>query len=89
MLKVNFSKAAQKVLTSLLPKHAHQCALKIQALRIDPLPHDTKTLRGTSFLRCDIGEYRIIYQHNEEMLEILLIDKRNDDRIYKKMKRLK
>lgn len=89
MLKINFSKSAQKVLRSLPPKHAQQCALKIQALRGNPLPHDMKILKGTSFLRCDIGEYRIIYQHNEDVLEIILIDKRNDDRIYKKMKRLK
>ncbi|OYZ38158.1 MAG: addiction module toxin RelE [Alphaproteobacteria bacterium 16-39-46] len=88
MLKISFSKSSQKILRSPPPKHKHQCALKIQALRLNPLPQDSKLLKGTSFFRCDMGEYRIVYQHNTEILIIILIDKRNDDRIYRRLSRL-
>ncbi|MBS0184954.1 MAG: type II toxin-antitoxin system RelE/ParE family toxin [Proteobacteria bacterium] len=79
MLKINFSKSAQKILKSLSPKHKHQCALKIQELILKPLPNDVKSIKGTSFLRVSVGEYRIVYQYTKENLEVLLLDKRNND----------
>jgi mRNA interferase RelE/StbE len=44
-------------------------------------------LKGYSYYRADVGEYRIVYQVEEQTLEILLIEKRNDDEIYKQLKR--
>ncbi len=87
MLKVNLSRQTAKLLKKLSTKHARQIATKITALRSNPYPHDSLKLKGYSFYRTDIGEYRIVYEVEEETLEILLIGKRNDDEVYKQLKR--
>ncbi len=87
MLKLNITKQAKKFIESLPPKQAKQLAFKIQELRLNPQPHDSKKLKGYSYLRSDIGEYRIIYMYDETLLEIIFIDKRNDDAVYKKIKK--
>jgi len=51
------------------------------------IAQDSLKLKGYSYHRADVGEYRIIYSVQEQTLEILLIDKRNDDQIYKQLKR--
>jgi mRNA interferase RelE/StbE len=88
MLKVNLTKQAVKVLKSLPQKQSKQLATKVQELRVNPLPHDHKKLKGYPYLRVDVGEYRIIYAYDQDILEVYIIDKRNDGEVYKKMKRL-
>ena len=56
-------------------------------MRINPYPQDSLKLKGYPYHRADVGEYRIIYSVKEQTLEILLIEKRNDDQIYKQLKR--
>jgi len=53
----------------------------------NPLPNDSQEMKGYPFLRNDIGEYRIIYDVREGTLRIVLVGKRNDDEIYKKLGR--
>nr|WP_019506559.1 hypothetical protein [Pleurocapsa sp. PCC 7319] len=49
-------------LKGLQPKIAAQIAKKVLSLNIDPLPNDSKQLKGYSnFRRVDSGEYRIVY----------------------------
>ena len=86
MLKLNLSKQAAKFLELAYPKHAKQIASKIQALRQNSVPNDSKKIG--KYLRADSGEYRIIYFEEESILYIVLIGKRNDDEIYKMLKRL-
>ena len=78
MLKINLSRQATKRLKKLPDKHAKQVATKITELRTNPYPQDSLKLKGYSYHRADIGEYRIVYRVEEQTLEILLIDKRND-----------
>ncbi len=88
MLRVNLSRQAAKFIKKLsTTKHARQIATKITELRSNPYPPDSLKLKGYSYYRTDSGEYRIVYQVQEEILEILLIDKRNDDEVYKQLKR--
>ncbi len=90
MLKINISKDAEKVLKKLQSKIARQIALKIQALRNNPDPQDSSQLKGYAPLkRADQGEYRIIYRVDGETLYIEIVGKRNDDEVYKKLKRKK
>jgi mRNA-degrading endonuclease RelE of RelBE toxin-antitoxin system len=37
--------------------------------------------------RKDVGEYRIIYKFDDETVYVLLIGKRNDDDVYKRLTR--
>ena len=86
MLRLHLTKDAQKFLDTLPPKQFRQIVQKVFALLSDPRPHDSKELKGYSFLRADIGEYRIVYDLPEEdTLRVVLIGKRKDDDVYRKL----
>jgi mRNA interferase RelE/StbE len=88
MLKIDISKRAAKFLAKLPPKQSHQLGTKIQELRSNPEPHDSQILKGFAPLRrADAGEYRIIYVVENQTLIIALVGKRNDDEIYRQLKR--
>lgn len=88
MLSLDLDKRAQRFLDRLPPKHFEQVDRKISALREVPFPQDTKRLKGMDWFRVDSGEYRIIYNVRGNVLDVFLIGKRNDDDVYKKLKRL-
>jgi mRNA interferase RelE/StbE len=78
-------------LKGLQPKIAAQIAKKVMSLNVDPLPADYKELTGYSgYYRVDSGEYRIVYRFDVEadLIEVILVGKRNDDEVYKQLKRL-
>ena len=84
-------KAVLDFLQGLQPKIAVQITKKVLALNLDPRPVDSKELVGYSGIyRVDSGEYRIVYRFDPEidLVEILLVGKRNDDEVYKQLKRL-
>ncbi len=68
-------------------KPAKQVATKITELISNPYPQDSLKLKGYPYHRADTGEYRIVCYVEEQTLEILLIEKRNDDEVYKQLKR--
>lgn len=88
MLEVNVYPKAKKFISRVPPKHAKQLVAKIQLLRINPRPQDSKSLHDFNCLRADSGEYRIIYEIEGDTLCIILIGKRNDDEVYKQLDRL-
>lgn len=90
MLKIEISKRAEKFIRKLPAKQARQIALKLNELRSNPEPHDSQKLKGyDKYRRADIGEYRIVYFVRESVVLIVaLIGKRNDDEVYKQLKRL-
>jgi mRNA interferase RelE/StbE len=78
-------------LKGLQPKIAAQIAKKVLALNIEPLPTDSKALSGyKDYYRVDSGEYRIVYKFlpQDDLVEVILVGKRNDDDVYKRLKRL-
>lgn len=87
MLQISLTKDARKFLDGLPPKQFRQVVLKIFDLAKDPQPHDSQMLKGYDFYRADIGEYRIIYRFDDSCLYVAYAGKRNDDDIYKKIKR--
>ena len=89
MLKIEISRRAEKFIRTLPSKQKRQIAGKILDLRTDPAPHDSIRLKGyDQYRRADIGEYRIIYfVRDSSILVIFLVGKRNDDDIYKQLKR--
>ena len=88
MLDIRISRLSQKFIVKLALKHINQIKTKLHELRQDPYPHDSKQLIGFDYYRADVGEYRIIYKTEENVLFIILVGKRNDDEVYKKLKRL-
>lgn len=80
-------------------KHQAQVVSKISALETDALPNDARPIRGENFkqngwnfYRVDVGEYRIVYDLDEEsqtltIVIIAVIAARNDDKVYRLMGR--
>ncbi len=92
MLKIDFSRQAQKFLQELQqgnPKHARQLAHKLQALRENPAPPDAASMKGkaATWWRVDAGEYRIVYRVEADILKVAVIGKRNDADVYRRLER--
>ena len=87
MYLLELTNQAKDFLSKLDTKQFRQVVKKIFALMEDPKPGDAKPLHGHPYWRADIGEYRIVYRVEESTLRIALVNKRNDDEIYKKLKR--
>jgi mRNA interferase RelE/StbE len=88
MLKLRLYRDAERFLQKIPTKHAQQIFERILALRVEPLAVPTEDIKGLApFRRLKSGEYRIVFYIEGEELHITLIGKRNDDDIYKKLKR--
>lgn len=89
ILKLKPNRDIEKSLADLPPKQFRQIMLKVLKLLSNPYPNDVKkiVINNTEYQRVDIGEYRIIYKLDSEVLYLVLIDKRNDDAVYKALKR--
>ncbi|MCL1926395.1 MAG: hypothetical protein FWF95_04590 [Syntrophorhabdaceae bacterium] len=71
-------------------KHFYQVYDAAEALRVDPEPGDSRELSSSitpKRRRKNVGEYRIIYWHDDETLYIDVVGNRNDGDVYKKAKR--
>jgi mRNA interferase RelE/StbE len=87
MRRINLSRQAAKFLRQVPPKHGRQLAAKISQLATDPEPPDSALLKGYPYRRADSGEYRIIYEHDSVELRVLIVGKRNDDEVYRLLRR--
>jgi mRNA interferase RelE/StbE len=82
------TKESLEFIRNLEPKHFKQVMNKVLGLVADATPSDASALKGYSDLfRTDIGEYRIVYKFDETTVSVLVVDKRNDDEVYKKLAR--
>ncbi len=89
MHRLNLSRPAKRFIETLPLKQSKQIAKKLMMLAEDPLPNDHKKLAGQEgYHRVDSGEYRIIYEFDTEVVAVVLIGKRNDDEVYKKLRRM-
>lgn len=88
-MKLNLTKPASHFLDELPPKQFKQVVSAIFSLLKNPRPNDTKLLEGYEKLyRKNIGEFRIIYRFNSDTVSIVLVGKRNDNEVYKSLRRL-
>jgi mRNA interferase RelE/StbE len=86
VLRLELNKTAADFITQL---QAKQVWNKIVALMKDPRPADSSELHGyAGYFRATSGEYRIVYRIERIFLKIILVDKRNDDEIYKRLRNL-
>ncbi len=72
--RLDLGRDAAKFLETLPPKQFRQVTLRIFDLLREPLAPDTLALRGhADFRRADIGEYRIIYRLEAEVVKVALV----------------
>ena len=87
MLKLDISRDSLGFLQTLNPKQYRQIVSTVFRLLQNPEPQDSSRLIGYPYRRVDSGEYRIIYDVAGDLLQVLLIGKRNDNEIYRKLRR--
>lgn len=88
MRKLDITRDAYKFLADLQTKPFRQVTQKVLSLLVDPQPNDAAQLRGYDFWRADIGEYRIIYKFDDDTVFLILVGRRNDDEVYRRLERL-
>lgn len=75
--RIEFTRAAQKELSklakSIQPKQLRRIRDTIDGLSKDPRPPQAESVETTNYLRVRTGDYRIIYQVDEETLTVLII----------------
>ena len=91
MLKINISRQAGKFLSKVQPKHGRQIARKLLELQDNPTPNDSIQLKGSysRYKRVDVGEYRVVYYIDKEVIYVSIVGKRNDGEVYKILNRSK
>jgi mRNA interferase RelE/StbE len=88
VLNLDITKEATDFVRGLDAKQFKQVMNKVLSLLSNPTPADSRTLKGyENHLRVDIGEHRIVYRFDNKQVSILVIDKRNDDEVYRKLTR--
>jgi mRNA-degrading endonuclease RelE of RelBE toxin-antitoxin system len=84
MLKINFSKQAEKIIEKLINKEPQLVKLicqKIEELALDPKPiNSKKKLINRPEYRVRVRNYRIIYEYDNKYLYVIIINKR--DKVY-------
>jgi len=88
MRKLDITKDALDFWRSLDAKQYRQVGNKALSLLADPTPADYIHMKGSDFMRTDIGEFRIVYRFDDTTVYIAVIGRRNDDDAYKQAKRL-
>jgi mRNA interferase RelE/StbE len=87
VLKLDLSRDAFGFIQTLNPKQYRQVVGTVFRLLQNPEPQDSSVLIGYPYRRVDIGEYRSIYNVDGDVLKVFLIGKRNDDEIYRTLRR--
>ena len=90
MRNLNLTKESLDFIRGLEPKPFKQVMNKVLTLLSDPTPADSSALKGYENLyRVDMGEHRIVYRFDDKTVSVsvLIVDKRNDDEVYKKLAR--
>ena len=89
MLRIDIWPEAKVFLDTLSAKQKRQLSAKIFSLAEHPNAGRTKLLEGFAPLRhLRSGDFRIIYFADETILKVVLVDRRNDDRIYRRLKQI-
>jgi mRNA interferase RelE/StbE len=87
MRQITLHKSTIKFVLTLPPKQQRQIAAALIQLQQNQEPQDAKKLQEYDFYRVDCGEYRIIYDWDDIVIRVLLVGKRNDGDVYRKLQR--
>lgn len=84
LYKIEFLKTAEKEFYRLPKQIQERMAKKLEDLKTDPYPSGVKALKnGQGRLRLRVGDYRIIYRVENDILVILIITVGHRKNIYR------
>ncbi|MDB9316113.1 MULTISPECIES: type II toxin-antitoxin system RelE family toxin [Cyanophyceae] len=82
--KIEFTKGAVKELKKLPPDIRERIELKIQDLAVNPRPDGVKKLQSElSLYRIRVGDYRVIYQIQDDILLVTIVKAKHRREIYR------
>ncbi len=87
MRRLDISRNALKFVHDLAAKQYKQVVSRVFELMREPKPADCRAVVGLELWRVTVGEYRIIYSFTQDTLFVEAIGKRNDDEVYRRLKR--
>jgi mRNA interferase RelE/StbE len=74
MYAIRLTHAAERSLSNLPRDAQRRIGAKIDALANDPLPRGVRKLQGSDFHRLRVGDYRIIFSVEHDVLTVVVID---------------
>lgn len=87
--RIEVTPRARKDLKALPTRERQQVAEQIDALKTDPRPAGCKKLKGREdFYRIRVGNHRVVYQIEDEVLYILIVRVGDRKDIYEIIRRL-
>ncbi|BDQ00969.1 type II toxin-antitoxin system RelE/ParE family toxin [Aquiluna sp. KACHI24] len=90
MTSINFSNDVLKFMRSLETKPARQVYEKTISLIVDPRPAASTELKGfKGYLRLRVGDFRVVYRIVADSIEVVLVDSRSDDEVYRHLERMR
>ena len=81
--QVILSKSVQKELDRLPDEIANRILARLAGLETNPRPADVKKLKGRDAWRIRIGDYRVIYEIHDRVLQIIVITVGHRREIYR------
>lgn len=81
--KVELLKRTKKSLIKLHPEIFSRISKALQELAYSPFPNNSKKLTGRDAYRLRIGDYRVIYEINEDEKLITILDVDHRSNIYR------
>ena len=87
--RIEVTPRAEKDLHALAIRERQRVAEQIDALRTDPRPQGCRKLKGREdFYRVRVGDYRVVYRVEDEVLLILIVRIGDRREIYEIIRRL-
>jgi mRNA interferase RelE/StbE len=83
---IDFVPSAAKALAKLPTKERERIRDAIDELRTTPRPHGSEKLANRDAYKLRVGNYRIIYELQDRVFVVLVLDVGNRREIYKRLK---
>jgi mRNA interferase RelE/StbE len=81
--QVILPRSVQKELDRLPDEVARRMMIRLAGLENDPRPADVKKLKGRDAWRIRVGDYRVIYEIHDRILQIIVITVGHRREIYR------
>jgi mRNA interferase RelE/StbE len=81
--QVILPRSVQKELDRLPDEIARRILIRLAGLENDPRPADVKKLKGRDAWRIRVGDYRVIYEIHDRILQIIVITVGHRREIYR------
>lgn len=82
--KIEIKKSAAKELKKIDAKDQKRVIKRIQSLSTDPRPSESKKLSGEEKYRIRQGDYRILYEIRDDVIQVIVVRIAHRREVYRK-----